>query len=97
MIDEAKLLLRLKQKQRASIDQAIEIYTPYLSTVLYNMLGNSLPQEDIEEIISDVFVALWKNAEYIDMTKGTLRSIYRCYGTKFCIEEVEQEKRLYMP
>ena len=65
MVDESKLLRQLKYKQENSINQAIEIYTPYLSTVLYNMVGNGLPKEDIEEIISDVFVMLWQNAEYI--------------------------------
>lgn len=73
MVDEAKLLMRLKQKQENSINQAIEIYTPYLSTVLYNT-STSLSKEDAEEIISDVFVVLWKNAEYIDLEKGSVRA-----------------------
>ena len=42
MVDESKLLRQLKQKQGKSINQAIEIYTPYLSTVLFNMVGNGL-------------------------------------------------------
>lgn len=58
MVDEAKLLMRLKNKKRNSIEEAVEVYTPYLSTVLYNMVGNRLPKEDIEEIVSDVFVTL---------------------------------------
>lgn len=73
MVDEAKLLMRLKQKQENSINQAIEIYTPYLSTVLYNT-STSISKEDAEEIISDVFVVLWKNAEYIDLEKGSVRT-----------------------
>ena len=73
MVDESKLLRQLKRKQENSINQALEIYTPYLSTVLFNMVGDGLPKEDIEEIISDVFVMLWKNADYIDLEKGTLR------------------------
>lgn len=60
MAYETKLLERLKKREPNSIDEAVEVYTPYLSTVLYNMAGNSLPKEDIEEIVSDVFVALWK-------------------------------------
>lgn len=42
MADEARLLGRLKKRERNSIDEAIEVYTPYLSTVLYNMVGNRL-------------------------------------------------------
>ena len=61
MTDEAELLQRLRNREKNSIDEAIRIYTPYLSTVLYHMAGNSLTKEDIEEIVADVFVVLWKN------------------------------------
>ena len=74
MAEEEKLLMRLKNGKRNAIDEAIAVYTPYLSTVLYNMLGNRLPKEDIEEILSDVFVTLWRNADTIDLEKGTLRA-----------------------
>ena len=47
MTDEAELLQRLRNREKNSIDEAIQIYTPYLSTVLYHMAGNSLPKEDI--------------------------------------------------
>ena len=65
MAEEEKLLMRLKNRKRNAIDEAIEVYTPYLSTVLYNMLGNRLPKEDIEEILSDVFVTLWKRVRCV--------------------------------
>lgn len=74
MTDEKKLLLRLKNKEHGAINEAIDIYTPYLSTVLYNAIGRALSKEDSEEIISDVFVMLWRNAKSIDFEKGTIRS-----------------------
>ena len=37
MTDEAELLQRLRNREKNSIDEAIQIYTPYLSTVLYHM------------------------------------------------------------
>ncbi len=79
MADEAKLLEKLKKKDLRYIEFAIDLYTPYLSVVLYNYAGRKLPHQDIEEIISDVFVTLWKNADFIDLSKGTIRSyISRC-------------------
>lgn len=91
MVDEAKLLRQLKQKQEKAINQAIEIYTPYLSTVLYNMVGNRLPKEDIEEIISDVFVMLWKNTEYIDLEKGTIRSYISASARNFALKRLNKK------
>ncbi len=90
-MDETKLLMRLKNKKRNSIDEAIEIYTPYLSTVLYNMVGNRLPKEDIEEIVSDVFVALWKNAQYIDPAKGTIRSYIAAAARNFAKKRLNKK------
>ena len=92
MVDESKLLRQLKRKQENSINQAIEIYTPYLSTVLFNMVGNRLPKEDIEEIISDVFVMLWKNAGYIDLEKGTIRSYMSASARNFALKRLNKRK-----
>ena len=91
MVDEAKLLRQLRRKKENSINQAIEIYTPYLSTVLFNMVGNRLPKEDIEEIISDVFVMLWKNAEYIDLEKGTIRSYISATARNFALKKLNKK------
>ena len=72
MTDEEELLQRLRNREKNSIDEAIRIYTPYLSTVLYHMTGNSLSKEDIEEIVADVFIVLWKNFGRIDSVRFTI-------------------------
>lgn len=92
MAEEQRLLMQLQKKQQNSIDLAIECYTPYLSTVLYHMLGNSLPQEDIEEIIADVFISLWKNADHIDLSKGTLRSYIAAAARNFALKRLNKKK-----
>ena len=55
MADEAKLLAQIKKGEERAIDRAVGLYTPYLSTVLYNM-APGLSKEDTEEIVSDVFL-----------------------------------------
>ena len=91
MTDEAELLQRLRNREKNSIDEAIRIYTPYLSTVLYHMTGNSLPKEDIEEIVADVFVVLWKNAGRIDLQKGTLRSYLAAVARNFALKRINRK------
>lgn len=92
MVDETNLLFRLQKRRRNAIDQAIEIYTPYLGTVLYNMVGTGLPQEDIEEIVFDVFVTLWRNAKYIDLSKGTLRSYIAATARNFALKRLNKKR-----
>ena len=91
MTDEAELLQRLRKREKNSIDEAIRIYTPYLSTVLYHMAGNSLPKEDIEEIVADVFVVLWKNTGRIDLQKGTLRSYLAAVARNFALKRLNRK------
>lgn len=91
-MDEKKLLRQLQKREKNSINKAIKIYTPYLSVVLYNAVGNELPKEDIEEIISDVFVVLWKNAERIDLKKGTIRSYIAVSARNFAFKRLEKKR-----
>ncbi|MCH5186690.1 MAG: sigma-70 family RNA polymerase sigma factor, partial [Oscillospiraceae bacterium] len=37
-------------------------------------VGAAVTKEDIEEIVSDVFLSLWKNAETLDGKKGKIRT-----------------------
>ena len=74
MTEEMKLLCSLKAREEKALEQAIRTYTPYLSAVIYRAAGNSLTKEDTEEIVSDVFLSLWRNADRIDPQKGTLRA-----------------------
>lgn len=51
--------------QKLDIEKVMSDFTPYLYTILKNR-NVVLSNEDIEEIISDVFVAVWKNQERLD-------------------------------
>ena len=90
MADEEKLLKKLKSNEKNAMDDAIEIFAPYISTVLYNMCGCSLSKEDTEEILSDVFVTLWRKAESIDLKKGTLRAYLGAVARNFALKKLNE-------
>ncbi len=46
--------------EKIDMDRIIDDYTPYLRTVIQNMIGDKLSKEDKEEIILDTFFVLWK-------------------------------------
>ena len=58
---------------------------------MYHMTGNSLPKEDIEEIVADVFVVLWKNTGRIDLQKGTLRSYLAAVARNFALKRINRK------
>lgn len=74
MADEAKLLRRLQNSTPGALERLIQLYTPYLSTVIYRAGGGALPQEDQEELMADVFIALWRNAAVLDPVRGSVRA-----------------------
>ena len=88
MVDERKLLLQIKKRDKGAINTAIDVYTPYISTVLYNVAGNSLPKEDIEEIISDVFISLWEKAECLDAEKYSIRPYIAVCARNFALKRL---------
>ena len=43
----------------------IEHYSNYVGTIIMRILGNHMTEQDAEEVVSDVFLALWKQADRI--------------------------------
>ena len=64
-MDEPKALKELKRKNENALMWFIDRYSAYVSTIIYNIIGSSLSGTDIEEISSDVFFTLWRNADKI--------------------------------
>lgn len=48
------------------IEKVIKLYNGYVYKIITNMVKNSLTEEDIEEIVSDVFYITWKNGDILD-------------------------------
>lgn len=53
---DTKTIADFEYNNILNIELVIEMYNPYIYTILKNCLSN---QEDIEEILSDVFMVLY--------------------------------------
>ncbi len=62
-MNDEKLAQRLKKHDENAFAEIITSYTPYVSTIAYNIAEGSLAKSDIEEVVTDVFVTLWNNAD----------------------------------
>ncbi len=71
---EEKLISGLRRHRHGSLEKVIELYTPYVTVVVYGVIGAVMTREDIEEVVSDVFLSLWRNASVLDGGKGSLRA-----------------------
>ncbi len=64
-MNERTLLRLLKDGDTGALSEIIGLYTPYLYAIASNIMGHALPREDVEEAVSDSFVALWYNRQSV--------------------------------
>ena len=57
------ILIQIRRKEQSALEIAIRRYARYVAAVIQKTLGNAGTPQDVEELSSDVFVALWENAE----------------------------------
>lgn len=81
---EAKALQEMQRGSQQALEWMIDTYNPYVSTIVYNIIGQQMTQADVEETVSDVFLALWNNSHKIrpGMTRAYLGSIARNQAKK---------------
>ncbi len=60
-MNEISKLNNYISNKNLDLDRLIDDFSPYIKTVINNMVGNNLSFEDKEEILTDTFFILWKN------------------------------------
>ena len=86
---------------KLDIDKILDDFYGYVYIIVKNGVSTYITDEDIEEIISDVFVAIWKNSNKISNTiaikayltgiaKNIIRNKYRKTNLNFSISDYEE-------
>lgn len=65
MRGDYELLERLRNREQAALTQAIHRYSKYVAAVVKKTLGEDCTKQDMEELTSDAFVALWGKAKQL--------------------------------
>lgn len=82
---QVKKLENYYKNNEIDMDQIIEDFTPYITTIINNGTNDKISFEDKEEIFSDTFFILWKNRNRLNIN-GSLNS-YLAGITKNLIKE----------
>lgn len=77
MTDE-QLLREMRKGNQEALQQMIQRYHRYLTTIIGNILGSGGSREDIEELVQDTFYAVWNRAGEI---RGPLKP-YLCIARR---------------
>lgn len=62
---EDVILRKMRSGDPAALEALMDRYIPYVSTIVWNILRAAMTREDAEEVVSDVFLAAWNQAEEI--------------------------------
>lgn len=87
---------------KLDMDKLFNDYYGYVYIIVKNGVSFVLTDEDIEEIVSDVFIALWKNSETLletvnikaylsGIAKNMIKNKYRKTKLHFSISEYEEK------
>ncbi len=90
-----------KNNEDFSIEKLIKSYSRYVYTIIDNFTKSKLNNEDVEEIISDVFFIIWKNRDKIDysidikpyiagITKNLIKNKYKKLHLEYSIDELKE-------
>lgn len=93
-MDDQALIRALQAGERAALRRTMEVYAGYTSAVLGNTLRGQASREDLEELLSDVFLSLWRSREGLDPEKSLkswLAAVARNRGRRKLKERLTQE------
>lgn len=99
---EKRLILKLKAKDSKVLNTIIKKYTSYVYTVIRNIIGDYMSEEDIEEAVSDCFVNLWINSDKINeekplipylsaIARNTAKNKFRKFSNSISLNEITEE------
>ena len=66
---EQMMIKAMRTRDPAGLEAMMDRYIPYVSVVVWNILRFAMQPEDAEEVVSDVFLAAWNQAEALQSGK----------------------------
>lgn len=72
-MNDRELLTGIGRGDVKSFESLMDRYSRYVTAVAVRVAGDSLAYQDIEELISDVFIKIWQNSTQITLEADTLK------------------------
>lgn len=99
---ERKVLKDYLVDEKLNIDKLFDDFYAYVYIIVKNGVSIYITDEDIEEIISDVFIAIWKNSKVLSVTtdikayltgisKNRIKNKYRKSELSVSLSEYEEK------
>ncbi len=75
-------------------EEVINTYKNYVGAIVKSRISASMRTEDVEEVVADVFFALWKQSDKLDAKKGTLKNYLGMISRNMAINKLRENHNL---
>ena len=82
---------RLKKKDESALEELMNKYTDLVASIIYNIGRGTLSREDMEEVVTDTFVTLWKNSDKVK--DETLKGYLCCIAKTKTYDKLDTVKK----
>ncbi len=90
---EQELILLLRRQPDRGLSALIDRYTGLVLAVLRKKGGNLLQREDLEELASDCFLAVYDMRDRLDPAKGSLATLLASVAQKKAVDRLRRLSR----
>ena len=94
MFDSA-LIKMIQSDQNKGLSNLIDQYTPLVYTIVRNKISSVCSAEDIEEVVSDVFIAFYNQIESVDLSKGSVAAYLMTIAKRKAVDKFRKSSVNY--
>lgn len=73
-----------------AFEEMINTYKNYVGAIVKSRISESMEPEDVEEVVADVFFALWKQSNKLDAKKGTIKNYLGMLARNMAINKLRE-------
>lgn len=73
-MEDEQFILDIREGKELAFEAVVHEYSKLCWVIAYSILGKQTPEAEIEELVSDVFLRLWKHPDKYDPEKGSLKN-----------------------
>lgn len=89
---DSGILSFIKKNPNKGMSALIEQYTPLVYSIVSNKLSSTLSAQDIEEVVSDVFIAFYNQTDKVDLKQGSISAYLSTIAKRKAVDRLRVVK-----